>query len=258
MKPHTKLATAKVFSGTALLLLAALALAAAPDCMAQTAAAPAHRAARRPKPRAAKEPDPAPAAAVPVVPPKPNWPVNDPPRQPDVSWDAQGLSIQAANASLRQILDDVTTRTGTRLEGLNKDERIFGTYGPGPAKDVISQLLHGTSYNVLMLGDVGQGAPREIVLSARSTNAGSGNRTSQPNPSQSEDEDQPEPEEPQPQPIQPQVMQQPNGGPTPGPLHTPQERMQEMQRQQMEMQRQQQQQLQQLQQQQNQQQNQQQ
>jgi hypothetical protein len=181
--------------------------------------------------------------------------VNDPPAQPAVTWDAQGLSIQAANASLRQILDDVTTRTGTQLEGLNKDERVFGTYGPGPAKDVLSQLLHGTSYNVLMLGDVGQGAPRQIVLSARNANAAAGSRASQPNPSQAEDEDQPDQaEEPQPQPIQPLMQAPQNGGPTPGPLHTPQERMQEMQRQQMEMQRQQQQQLQQLQQQQNQQQ----
>lgn len=250
MKQLSKLAAANAFSGIALLLSVALAPAAVPVCSAQAASAPAHRVAHRIKPRASTEPDPAPPAVA-EAPPKPNWPVNDPPAQPAVTWDATGLQIQAANASLRQILDDVATRTGTKLDGLNKDERIFGTYGPGPAKDVLSQLLHGTGYNVLMLGDVGQGAPREIVLSARNMNAPARSRVSQPNPGQPDDEDQPDqPEEPQPQPIQPQVMQPPNGGPTPGPLHSPEERMQEMQRQQMEMQRQQQQQLQQLQQQQ--------
>jgi len=32
---------------------------------------------------------------------------------------------------------------------------------------VLSQLLDGSGYNVLMIGDQGQGAPRQIVLTAR-------------------------------------------------------------------------------------------
>ncbi len=50
---------------------------------------------------------------------------------------------------------------------MGQDQRIFGAYGPGPARDVLSQLLDGSGYNVLMIGDQGQGTPRRIVLSAR-------------------------------------------------------------------------------------------
>ena len=51
---------------------------------------------------------------------------------------------------------------------MGADERIFGTYGPGPARDVLSQLLDGSGYNVLMVGDRGAGTPRRIVLTIRS------------------------------------------------------------------------------------------
>jgi hypothetical protein len=98
---------------------------------------------------------------------QPNWPVNDKPAPASVTWDSQGLSINAANSSLQQILNDVSTATGAKIEGLNSDERVFGAYGPGQARDVLSQLLHGSGYNVLLIGDQGQGTPREIVLSAR-------------------------------------------------------------------------------------------
>jgi hypothetical protein len=197
---------------------------------------------------------PAPAAAAPVVqdppleppapephaPEPPKWPLNEAPAPPTIRWDSQGLHVEATNSSLRQILDDVSTTTGAKVEGLAADERVFGSYGPGPARDVVSQILQGSSYNVLMLGDEGQGTPREIILSER-TRAGSqpGEANSRPNP-QDEDVEQPEPEEPtaqqQPnrQPIQPPINQP--GGPM-----TPQQRMLEMQRQQMQMQQQQQQ-----------------
>jgi hypothetical protein len=61
----------------------------------------------------------------------------------------------------------VGTATGAKVEGLGGDVRIFGAYGPGQARDVLSQLLQGTGYNVIMVGDQGQGAPRQIVLSSR-------------------------------------------------------------------------------------------
>jgi hypothetical protein len=147
--------------------------------------------------------------------------------------------VEATNSSLRQILDDVATTTGAKVEGLGADERVFGSYGPGPARDVLSQILQGSSYNVLMLGDEGQGTPREIILSER-TKAGSqpGQANNRTNP-QDDDVEQPEPEEPTAQqpinrpPNQPPINQ---GGPM-----TPQQRMLEMQRQQMQMQQQQQQ-----------------
>ena len=80
-------------------------------------------------------------APAPVVPEPPKWPLNDPPAPAAVRWDSQGLQIQATNSSLRQILDEVATTTGAKVEGLQGDERVFGDYGPGPARDVISQIL---------------------------------------------------------------------------------------------------------------------
>jgi hypothetical protein len=133
-----------------------------------------------------------------------------------VVWDSHGLRIVASNSSLAQILKDVTTKTGATLEGMGKDERIFGAYGPGPARDVLSQLLDGSGYNVLMIGDQGQGTPRRIVLSARPTGPAP---PSGPSTSNNEETD----IEPQPQP-EPQPVPQPAPGvPPPGvPVRAPQ------------------------------------
>lgn len=250
MKPLSKLAMVNLSGRIALrlTLLLTVGLTGLPSSHAQ--AAPSHRTAHHAKPSASKAAELSSTPAQPQSLPTPNWPANNPPAPPTVTWDAQGLRIQAANASLRQVLNEVASTTGAKLEGLNSDERIFGIYGPGPAKDVLSQLLHGTAYNVLMLGDLGQGAPREIVLSARGANIPAGsNRASQPNPGDEDDQSDAQDEPVQPQTIQPQIMRTPEGGPPlPGPLHSPQDRLREMQRQQQEMQRQQQQQLQQMQQ----------
>jgi hypothetical protein len=97
----------------------------------------------------------------------PAWPANEQPAHAAVLWDSHGLRIDAANSSLRQILQDVAMATGAKVEGMNADERIFGAYGPGTARDVLVQLLQGSSYNVILIGDQGEGAPRQIVLSSR-------------------------------------------------------------------------------------------
>ncbi len=107
-----------------------------------------------------------PATAV-SAPPAPDWPANEQPSDAIVTWDRQGLRVVAVNSSLTQILKAIARQTGATLEGANKDERIFGVYGPGPARDVISQLLDGSGYNVLLVGELGQGAPRQIILTAR-------------------------------------------------------------------------------------------
>lgn len=129
--------------------------------------------ARRHKLNAAKPssltPAPAMALTPPTEPPKPDWPVNDKPIPAKVTWDAHGLTIDADNSSLDQIMNEVAADTGAKLEGKVGDERVFGSYGPGPARDVISQLLDGTAYNVLLIGDQGLGTPRDIVLSSRPT-----------------------------------------------------------------------------------------
>ena len=188
--------------------------------------------------RHSKTQEPAPVAQTPPPPPMPNWPINDKPNPASVVWDATGLRINASNSSLQQILSEVSTETGTKVEGLNSDERVYGEYGPGKARDVLSELLQGSGYNVLLAGDIGQGAPRQLVLSPR--RAGQGDA---PNPSvtmnhpqQEPDEDVPEQPEDQPQPpIQAPQMQnnlRPGFGPN-GPVRTPQQVMEEMQQRQI-------------------------
>jgi hypothetical protein len=109
------------------------------------------------------------ATAIPATPPAPempHWPANEKATPATVTWDSQGLRIEAANSSLRQILKDVSAATGATVSGLDTDQRVFGAYGPGPAHEVLSKLLQGSGYNILMTGDQGQGTPREIHLTS--------------------------------------------------------------------------------------------
>jgi hypothetical protein len=202
------------------------------------------------------KPSPAPQEQTSQVPQQaetPHWPVNDTPAKPEVTWNSQGLKIDATNASLHQILDDVSTATGAKIEGFGADERVFGEYGPGQARDVISQLLHGSGYNVLMIGDQGEGTPRQVILSTRKAATSPGqpavNRAAQ-EMAEEDVPDQPEPEEqPQPLPVmngRPPVIPPPQG--PPGAPRTPQQVLQELQQRQQQMQDQQQQQQQQQQQ----------
>ena len=74
------------------------------------------------------------------------------------------LSIRANNSSLSAILHQVAGKSGMQIEGLSGDERVFGTFGPGAPRDVLADLLNGTPYNLVLLGDLGDGAPRELIL----------------------------------------------------------------------------------------------
>ena len=64
----------------------------------------------------------------------PDWPINNNPSPASVVWDANGLLINASNSSLQQILGEVSTETGTKVEGLSADQRVFGAFGPGKAR----------------------------------------------------------------------------------------------------------------------------
>jgi hypothetical protein len=182
------------------------------------------------KPIAATPAPQPPAPPAPVAPPPPDWPTNDPPVAATVVYDSRGLLITASNSSLAQILKDVSTDTGAKVEGLGMDQRIFGTYGPGPAREVLSQLLDGSGYNILLVGDRGQGTPRRIVLSAQGGNAPQNAANNAPTPASNEDTDAdqpaPEPEVEQPPPPPP------NNAAPPVPIRTPQQIMQERQQQQ--------------------------
>ena len=165
---------------------------------------------------------PAPVPVTPPAPELPKWPANEKAVQATVTWDSQGLRIEAANSSLEQILNDVAAATGAKVEGLSADQRIFGAYGPGPAREVLSRLLQGSGYNVMMIGDQGQGTPRKIVLTSPHAGSGSPAVGSAPANDNDNDDDADSEEQPATPPARPGFA--PGGQP-----RSPQQIMQEMQ-----------------------------
>ncbi|HKN22086.1 MAG TPA: hypothetical protein VJX73_11745 [Terracidiphilus sp.] len=186
-------------------------------------------------------PDGSPAPVLsPAAPCIPNWPANKKPSEASIVWDSHGLFIQASNSSLDQILKEISLKTGAKVEGMGADERVFGTYGPGPVRDVLTELLEGSGYNILLVGDLGQGTPRRIVLSGRPPGPAQPSRQSSPEA----DQDQTAPEAP---PTGPYAQPEIPGSipPPPVPARSPQlmqQQQQLMQQRQEQMQQQQQQQ----------------
>ncbi len=179
------------------------------------------------EPAAPATPEPATndSAAQPA-PETPQWPINEKPGQPTVTWDSHGLSIDAANSSLQQILKDVSVATGAKVDGMTGDQRIFGIYGPAPARDVLSQLLQGAGYNVIMIGDLGEGTPRQILLSVRRADTGSQSPNANQGDDNSGEDDSDNDADDQPQQVQPPMRPGfPGGFP-----RTPQQLLEERQR----------------------------
>jgi hypothetical protein len=170
-------------------------------------------------------------------PPPPDWPVNNKAVPASVAWDGRDLSISAANSSLDQILKDVSTATGLKVEGVKDDQRIFGSFGPAPARDVLSNLLEGSGYNILMIGDQGEGTPRELVLTAKTHVV-----ANQPGANRNQTSDDEAVEEPEPVDQPEPAMRRPGVVPPPGQGRTPEQFLQEMQQRRQQLQDQQQQQ----------------
>lgn len=165
--------------------------------------------------------------AAPAPPRMPQWPVNEKPTPAHVMWDSHGLQIDASNSSLVQIFGDVTTATGAKVVGLQHDERVFGQYGPGPARDVLAQLLQGSGYNVMMIGGEGLAAPNEILLTSRSASGGGSSAMTPSNSAEApSDADQDE--------AQPATTQLQQENP-PAPPRTPQEILDQMRARQLQM-----------------------
>jgi hypothetical protein len=122
-----------------------------------------------PVPAAATAPA-TPAAGFPA--PSPFSPTGTPPsmleqpaREAQIVIGEDSLSIRADNSSLAAILHQIAEKSGMKVEGLGGDERVFGNFGPGAPRDVLAELLDGTAYNLVLLGDVNNGVPRELILS---------------------------------------------------------------------------------------------
>jgi hypothetical protein len=185
-------------------------------------------------------PQPAPAQPVPAQPAPPQQPQAAPPvtqvppsmlQQPageaQIVFSGDTLSIRADNSSLAAILHQVAGKSGMKIEGLSGDERVFGTFGPGAPRDVLADLLNGTAYNLVLLGDLGDGAPRQLILTP-ATRAGAA--LPPPSPATTtidEAANEPDAEIPPPPPEVPPAGTTPP--PTPG-VKTPQQLFEQLQR----------------------------
>ncbi len=175
-------------------------------------------------------------AAAPVAAPSPvprNSLLQQTARPAEIVVNAHSLAIKANNSALSQILHDISGSTGMKIEGLSKDERVFGDYGPGETREVLLALLEGSGYNVVMVGDVGSGAPRELSLTQRSMSVStspSGAAKASGTDDDDSDQDVQQVPPPEPPPQQGQFGNQPlNDGSQP--QRSPQEILQQLQQQ---------------------------
>jgi hypothetical protein len=111
---------------------------------------------------AASSPSAAPAA--PSAPPD-----QLPTSTPQVTYSQGQLKISAQNSTLRDVLAMVRTRTGVVIEGPTNqaNERVAIELGPGPVTDVLRQLLEGSKFDYVILGNAGKPGVERVILSVR-------------------------------------------------------------------------------------------
>jgi hypothetical protein len=118
------------------------------------------------------KPDPA-APVLPAYTPAPLQPVpldQVPAVAPRVQYSNGELTIVAHNSTLSDVLKAVKQQTGADLEiPPNATERVVADVGPGPARNVLAELLNGTHFNYVMVGSATDPtAVQSIVLTAKS------------------------------------------------------------------------------------------
>jgi hypothetical protein len=78
------------------------------------------------------------------------------------------LTVNADNADLSAILNGVAQASGMKVDGNAGNARVFGVYGPGNPRQVLTELLDGVGYNFMMVGGAADGTPSELLLTAKS------------------------------------------------------------------------------------------
>ena len=212
--------------------------------------------AKKRKPSAAQPSVPQPAAAIPAYQPKPLTPVpldQVPAVAPVVKYKDGELSIEAHNSTLSDVLKAVRQQTGAELEiPPNATERVVADLGPGPARQVLADLLNGTHFNYVMVGSSTDPSAVESIFLTSKTTSGSVEsaatgvgrpRISQPvpaaavpepDPPDSDDADANDDQQP---PADQSAEQQNSQNPNQAPK-TPEQLLQELQRQQQQQQQQ--------------------
>jgi hypothetical protein len=114
--------------------------------------------------------------------PRPAGPTDAAPQPPQVTLDAGKLTIDANNSDLSTIIEKVAHESGMTVDGLDKSGRVFGVYGPGAPRDVLTELLSGSGYNFMLLGGANGSVPTQLVLTAQGSAppAANGHRAASP------------------------------------------------------------------------------
>lgn len=114
-------------------------------------------------------------AALPPLPSGPTGPVPQMPLDsmaavpPRVTYQNGQLTIVSPNSTLGDILRAVKKQTGAEIEVPPATERVVTTLGPGPAREVIAELLNGSRFNYVLLGSPeDSSALTRVVLVAKS------------------------------------------------------------------------------------------
>jgi hypothetical protein len=98
-------------------------------------------------------------------------------KPPQVSYQGGMLTIVADNSNLGDILREVHRLTGATIDvPSNATERVVTHLGPGPARDVLADLLNGSTFNYVMLGTTSDPASVASVMLTMKP-AGSGGNT---------------------------------------------------------------------------------
>ncbi len=126
---------------------------------------PKHKSEQPAKPDPVVQPVSAPAPL-----PREQMPVSP----PQVAFSDGQLSILAEDSTLGDILRGVRQQTGALVDiPGNATERVFGRFGPGPARDVLAALLNGSHFNyVLLWSPINPNVLNRVILSSISSEAG--------------------------------------------------------------------------------------
>lgn len=90
------------------------------------------------------------------------------PVPPQVSYQGAQLTIIAPNSTLGDILRAVRKQTGAEIEIPVAPERVVTHLGPGPAREVVAELLNGSRFNYVLLGSSADNAVlTRVVLVAK-------------------------------------------------------------------------------------------
>lgn len=82
------------------------------------------------------------------------------------------LEIHAQNATLSEVLFQIQKQTGAEIAipSGTEQERVASDFGPGPASEVLAELLNGSSLNFVVVGsEADPKALRSVILSQKSS-----------------------------------------------------------------------------------------